>query len=166
MATTDADKSVLAPPRSVRGYPRVLLVLTVATSLFIVFWRGRSGAELPGGSKLPGAAIVVTLAQGNGYGEAVLFLGNDAAKSTPASLDDLASAVTRSLDSAGRVTVHVRASGGVRQREMERLRSVIMRVAGGRPVDCLLYMSKGASVGLRQHDIPDEAPGASSKEDR
>jgi hypothetical protein len=120
--------------RNVRWLLRAALAASCLASVLVV---AASALFAPGGDTLSGEAYVtvVTLIEGDTYGDAVAIVGPKQEGSELTSDDAIREAVAAALQRGESRDVLIRVSGGVSQREVERVRRLVNEAAlDGEPV--------------------------------
>ena len=157
---TDAQTVSTRPTGSPSGNAtrklgRIALALVIVGSLALTF-------QPPGGrgsvQSADGSTLYITLREGDAYGEALGQVGSRESTPVPISDAHFAAAVREALSATDSPAIVLRVSGGVRQGELQRVRSLLARTIGKRTIPVTLWMWEES---LRDAASPDGSEAVS-----
>jgi hypothetical protein len=124
---TESPAAPLAPPAPIlRTVIRGLCGLLVVAAVAIFFLN--PSAPMTAARFDAASTVVVSVVQGSSYGQALVHLGDGAVGEPLADDESLKQALSAALGDASKSRLLIKASGGVNQREVERVGRIVLQV--------------------------------------
>lgn len=135
LAPVPSELAPVGPPA-----PVLRLLVRAACGLLIVAALGvyllNPAAPMTAAKFDPASTVVVSLVQGSNYGQAIVYLGDGAVGDPLVDDESLKQALAGAVGDSGKSRLLIKASGGVHQREVDRVgRLILLAVPAERNIE-------------------------------